>query len=1480
MTDASPLVVPMVVEAFVVNDWVREGHTFVRTQMQYGMLQRAGNAQPGLDDRDLNFGQTNPVPPHDVAASDYYNGVYLKWRLPKAFTHGTQDSAASKMHFRCIPNRWIVVRYGGSLNARVATAWLVESDYMWPTNTPQPAMTAAQVSSLYVQGSAGTPPVGAYMGRNVQLGSWTEPGTSQKLTAIAPGNMAFAFYQPNNNNVLSFIDVLGSAPAETLSYQVFGWFSLPGDDPLADVAKDGFENVMEKLGWTLPSGTDPTLAASWSLLSGYVSGVAWQTADEPPGGAPKGTAVSIAAGNTAVEALTAMVTAQAAAKGIEVDAELLEAFQLDMLDVLDEPDGAALLDEKLHASFFKRFSGGYTWDIVDTPGAEPVSEQELAKELAWLAQLNQAQATLDADIRTLTSLQVELYEMWWKYTAWPSAYKGQTVVKGPTGAPLKRDDLLNQLQPTVAGTMAQQAYAQLQHVKAGQGAVPSGATEKALTASIQDYAAKRGLPASRQLKRSAAPAFFEPNNPVVLIAGAGASGLVPDPEATVCCFPAQLVTGFKWQGQDITASTQGLAVPRPDLSGVSGVPWTKALATALVDEAFFVDPQSATAICAAIPNSTVAQIQAAMASDPLGTPPAGAFQAWTQNPWHPLLLLWQVTYYPIAYGTPAAPNWTFEDGRYVWSGAGVRQTTAFQGVIQLSPAAAFNLAARLEAFLATAPHLDPLELEELQKLLEFVKTQDNDWDVLSQALDGFNEQARLGMSGVFMGPEASPVSTTPPLATLIGDQDSYPPDLGNVPTRVIAPSPFEPWRAGQFSFAELIVIDEWGQAVWPIDESTAKHETVYLPPDMTPVLTSNSVDFTIAAQVHVDGVTPALIATGGGDVTMTLAGSGFAANTVVHWNGTALATTFQSAAQLSAVVPAAQTASAGSAQVTVQSRGTASNAATVTVSGGPAIGSLSPDLFQAGMATSAELALSVGGLGFTASAVVQWNGTALRTAFTSPTKLTAAVPANFLAAPGTSEVTVVDSSKTSPAVTFTVAPGAAIGSIAPASAVAGSQALTLTVTGVGFEPRAAVAWNGMRLVTAFVSPTQLAASVPAAEFASAGTAAVSEQFGQTVIPTASETFAQVPPALLEPARLEFDLISATDECVVFGPAAPAADPVCGWMLPNHLDGSLMAYDSAGTALGEMAVGIGVSGAAKPCWTAAPGSPYTTLAEIGAAIEHFGPFLETLGGQDAATFAAFLASIDETLWTTVPMGAAFDRSLAVLIGRPLAMVRARLQFELDGLAHPDPSWQYTFTPQPNLLAGYEFAIELGNVAQLDDGLIGYFVEDSYGTFNVVQQSGATASKYLHPIGLDDNYVYLSFDGKTQRHVSMLVDPRAPVHATTSILPDVTLDLPTRFVDDALAAMDVTFRLNGVLTDQQIAAPSNGGSETTTVQLPLPDQKAGSWTWVEKDGGGWASYPTAAADATARLTEVPPVLRRGLLQLSAALGRQGANGREKP
>ncbi len=134
-----------------------------------------------------------------------------------------------------------------------------------------------------------------------------------------------------------------------------------------------------------------------------------------------------------------------------------------------------------------------------------------------------------------------------------------------------------------------------------------------------------------------------------------------------------------------------------------------------------------------------------------------------------------------------------------------------------------------------------------------------------------------------------------------------------------------------------------------------------------------------------------------------------------------------------------------------------------------------------------------------------------------------------------------------------------------------------------------------------------------------------------------QSLVQLPPAVLQPARLDFDFVSAVNDSIPFGPVHPDANPVCGWVLPNHLDASLMAYDAAGVALGEMAIGMPVSGPATICWTNAPDSGYSSLQEIADKIPHFGPFLLTLSKQTPQTFTDVLHAIDETLWSTVPDG---------------------------------------------------------------------------------------------------------------------------------------------------------------------------------------------------------------------------------------------------
>lgn len=71
-----------------------------------------------------------------------------------------------------------------------------------------------------------------------------------------------------------------------------------------------------------------------------------------------------------------------------------------------------------------------------------------------------------------------------------------------------------------------------------------------------------------------------------------------------------------------------------------------------------------------------------------------------------------------------------------------------------------------------------------------------------------------------------------------------------------------------------------------------------------------------------------------------------------------------------------------------------------------------------------------------------------------------------------------------------IASGPTLASISPASASAGSPALTLHVTGSRFVSGSVVQWNGMALTTSYVSASKLNAAVPASLLASPGMASI------------------------------------------------------------------------------------------------------------------------------------------------------------------------------------------------------------------------------------------------------------------------------------------------------------------------------------------------------------------------------------------------------
>ncbi|HRE47710.1 MAG TPA: hypothetical protein PLD47_08295 [Aggregatilineales bacterium] len=251
----------------------------------------------------------------------------------------------------------------------------------------------------------------------------------------------------------------------------------------------------------------------------------------------------------------------------------------------------------------------------------------------------------------------------------------------------------------------------------------------------------------------------------------------------------------------------------------------------------------------------------------------------------------------------------------------------------------------------------------------------------------------------------------------------------------------------------------------------------------------------------ISSLSPANTDAGSNGFDLTVYGSNFVAGSVVRWNGSDRTTTFINSGQLSATILGGDVASVGTATVTVFNPapgGGISNGVTFTIDGPPnpvpTLSSITPTNATAG---TGGFTLTVYGTDFIPGSVVRWNGSNRGTTYVSDTELTASISAADIAAAGNATVTVFTSAPgggTSNPALFTIDPAPNpvpnLSTISPNSATAGASGFTLTVSGSNFIPGSVVRWNGSARGTTYNSSTQLTASIPASDVASAGSATV------------------------------------------------------------------------------------------------------------------------------------------------------------------------------------------------------------------------------------------------------------------------------------------------------------------------------------------------------------------------------------------------------
>jgi hypothetical protein len=798
MTDTGPLLVPIQLDAIVIVP--KPTGPIRRPKMNYNKVRYFATPEPKPFEGVVD----------DFTESQENQGVYLMWTLPAALRHGVQpDPTSGAVEFPLVPNRWLVVRFlsprpGGQTTT---TAWIVESDYLNPDR--------GKATSPYLDPAAKTP-TPTFIGRKLPLtgdSPWveTDPG-SGFLRAVGPGNPSFAAFQPHNENVFSIHDdgfsihtelAAQGAAAGTLDYFVAGWYSNPASDPLHGWKPDkdgGYAGLLKSLQWLAP---DPAgRAARSSIYHGLTLGLDWEPEGQPPKSARDHVRPKIALGNTSTDALVALLKA----KGLnDSDAELLETFTLDLLGVLEQPGGDAILQRELHASWFASAAGGVQWQIVDRPTApgapppDPPSGRELEAEQKWLAWLNADQQELDRKRRQLASLQRELYELWWK---WGYANADEM----PPG--ISAEQFRAALDPTRPNSPAARIRQLIDEVAAGQGALPDPTADspapKQATAAASDPAEQQPpappIPDTRQLTAGLAPRFFEPSDPVLVIAGLG-HDLVVDPAAQLSCrYPDAVLTAIAARRGAQTVvltvrkdegerSPNSVAVPPVAATGLSPA-ITALLAEFALLRAFYAAQAADKASSGRAPSA---------ADVVRGTLPELPLKPW-QQAWLPLYLEWQANWRTLPYHQQGKAQWNFDGHDFALTGTppAAPPDDSPWGRALLTPGLAFAVRSRLEQYLDHHP-----SNTDLKTLEDHVNKISEGWDFLSQTLDGLTTQIAWRDPWAARAPDAT-------IGRLVGDNYRTAPQPRNGESNGTG---FEGMRAGRLELTRVSIVDRFGQTL-------------------------------------------------------------------------------------------------------------------------------------------------------------------------------------------------------------------------------------------------------------------------------------------------------------------------------------------------------------------------------------------------------------------------------------------------------------------------------------------------------------------------------------------------------------------------------------------------------------------------------------------------------------------------------------------
>lgn len=340
------------------------------------------------------------------------------------------------------------------------------------------------------------------------------------------------------------------------------------------------------------------------------------------------------------------------------------------------------------------------------------------------------------------------------------------------------------------------------------------------------------------------------------------------------------------------------------------------------------------------------------------------------------------------------------------------------------------------------------------------------------------------------------------------------------------------------------------------------------------------------------------------------------------------------------------------------------------------------------------------------------------------------------------------------------------------------------------------------------------------------------------------------PRIVQPSRVKFRWLAADVPAGEVQEANDHRTALCGWMVHDVTRDGLLVHAADGTELGR------ISNSAH--WHSAPGRQAITYWQID--NPHLARLVASLVQHSAA--GTFFNRLDDHLGTIVPAEFAEHDGVQLLLGRPLAVVRARLELQIYALPASNQEWavfqqecalfqsEFEGSIEPgrthDAFDKVKFPFRLGDVQQLNDGLAAFWEETLHpdGRCTLDQPPQTSAERM-------DVQLSVAGDAVT---VTMLMDPRAPVHVHNGILPAKSIALPKAHYAEIMARMSAALPVGPLLCPQD------------RIALYTPDTTRFAVSWMEHDGGQWIEAPITASPAISAEWSAPIGIREGWIKLT--------------